>query len=134
MLRLLFGLLLATHVRSDCRLTDIANIIGGSDYEVLNMQAAHVTVGPVNLLVITNTIQRVGHTDNNVLLSVFDYSMCNSFFHTELVGINQGITDISSFDTDLVAMGYNLELDGSYSELVIVVQVDNPINPSLKFS
>ena len=119
-------LLLGLHVEGNCRLTDITNVIGGSDYEVLSMQATHVTAGVASFLFITATINRTGLADNNVLLYLYDYSMCESHFRKELTGINQGITDISTFNSNAVALGYNLESDGSYTEFVLVMQIENP--------
>lgn len=80
LIRLFSALALFKLAAADCRLTDVSNILGGSDYEVLDIKAEHMTYTIVNFLAVTSTVRKTGASTNTIFVYLFDYSMCTTSF------------------------------------------------------
>ena len=61
----------------------------------------------VSFLTVTCTIKYSGAASNTIFIYLFDYSMCTATFERELVGINQGVTDLTRYKDRLVLLAYN---------------------------
>lgn len=127
---MLVVLFLANKASSDCRLQDMSSIIGGSDYTVKDVRATAIVAGGVNILFVTSSFRK--HTDamDKVLMFLFDYSLCQALFLTEVLNINGGVLDHQVKDTKITLLAYNTD-GATKSEFVIVTDVRPDANNNL---
>jgi hypothetical protein len=119
---LLAAINLAQQVQSDCRLQDITNILGGSDYEVLSIKTHHMTYSYYSFLVVTSTVHKTGWSSNTIFIYLLDYSICTVSFSWELVGFNQGIVDMASVGDKVAILGYD-EQNSVLNEVIQICSV-----------